>query len=151
MIKKHKNAIFVALLLLVIIIITSLNLYFLLENMNTRDERVRHNVEQILQSIDIKQSPTPVLSIPVPVKGIDYTDGKDGSNGKDGKNGIDGKDGISIKGDTGAPGKDGVDGLTIEIRCNTSKNRWEIRYVGDTIWKVMNNEAVKCTVDNEES
>lgn len=147
MIKRHKTAIFVGILLLVITIITSLNLYFLLENINTRDERVRHSVEQILQSIDIKKTPPPIINIPVPIKGIDYTDGKDGRDGKDGLNG---KDGLSIKGDTGESGKDGADGQTIEIRCNTRKDRWETRYVGDTVWKVMNNESVRCTVDSME-
>jgi hypothetical protein len=80
-----------------------------------------------------------------PVKGVDYFDGKDGYtpvkyvdyfDGKDGTNGADGKD--------GANGEDGKDAY-FDIRCNTNKNRWEIKYMIEESWQVLNGEAVSCT------
>lgn len=152
MIKEHKTAIFVGILLLVIMLITSLNLYFLLENINTRDARVRNSVEQILNSIDREESQQPLITMIKPVKGVDYFDGKDGVSvkGDKGDTGLSGKDGISIKGDAGANGMNGQDGLTLEVRCNKSKNRWESKYTGDLTWQVMNGEVIKCTVDTNE-
>jgi len=46
---------------------------------------------------------------------------------------------ISLKGNSG------LDGLTPIIRCNTTKNRWEVRYTITDSWKALNNEVVKCT------
>lgn len=154
MIKRHKTAIIVSAFMLVIVIISSLNLVLLLENINSRDDRVKNGVEQVLNSMEaerrevIKQE---LQNIHIPVKGVDYFDGKngkDGRNGADGRDGINGTDGNSIKGETGEKGVDGKDGLTIEIRCNAKKNRWEVRYVGDQLWQVMNGEVIKCTIDS---
>ena len=147
---RHKTAIIVGIFLLVIVIISGLNLFFLLENLNTRESRVKDSVERVLKSVEEK----PVPTVHAPIKGVDYFDGKDGMSikGDRGEAGADGIDGQSIKGDTGAtgvPGRNGNDGLTLEIRCNAKKNRWEIKYVGDLSWKLMNNEVVKCTIEEE--
>lgn len=55
-------------------------------------------------------------------------------NGKDGQNGTSGVD-----------GKDGLDGLTPQLRCNVTKNEWEVRYSEDQNWQLLNNKIVKCT------
>lgn len=97
----------------------------------------------------IKQQP---LDGRTPVKGVDYFDGKDG---KDGTDGADGKDSVSthvieqqtvIK-EIPINGKDGVDGRTPELSCNERENRWEIRYFGDTRWKLLNGKIIKCTTE----
>ena len=157
MFRKHKMAIIISVFMLIIAIVSSINFYLMLENLNTRDDRVRKSVEQVLESVKKSEKIEPVQAMPpvyIPVKGVDYSDGKDGSNGKNGTNG---KDGTSVKGDTGSAGiagvngKDGHDGLTLEIRCNTRKNRWETRYVGDLTWQIMNNEVVRCTTESKEN
>lgn len=155
MFKRHKAAIIVFLFLIMIIIISGINLYLMLENANTRNDRVRQSVESVLETIEAKKVTTPTQTVIIdntPVKGVDYFDGRDGQNGTDGVNGE------SIKGDTGAPGKDGVNGkdgkdgndaLPIIVRCNTKKNRWETKYAGDSVWQVMNDEVIKCTIEEE--
>lgn len=150
MFKRHRTAIIVYVVLLIIAIFSGLNLYLLIENANTRDERIQRSVEQVAASIraEEKSITIPTQQPHIPVKGIDYVDGKDGMSIK-GDTGLPGKDGQSIKGDTGVPGKDGNNGLTLEIRCNTRKNRWETKYTGDLNWQIMNNEVVKCTIDKE--
>ena len=137
MFRKHKMAIIISVFMLIIAIVSSINFYLMLENLNTRDDRVRKSVEQVLESVKKSEKIEPVQAMPpvyIPVKGVDYSDGKDGSNGKNGTN-----------------GKDGHDGLTLEIRCNTRKNRWETRYVGDLTWQIMNNEVVRCTTESKEN
>lgn len=45
-------------------------------------------------------------------------------------------------------GTNGVDGRTPFIRCNTNKNRWEIRYSEEDLWvaiKDQNNNSAKCS------
>lgn len=100
------------------------------------DDYIDHKVDYATQNIS---------------DGIDGQDGKDGNNGRDGydgSNGIDGTNGSNgsngINGENGQDGKDGEDGKTIQIRCNVKKNRWEVKYVSDDIWQVMNGEIVPC-------
>lgn len=147
--RKYKTSIVIFVFLLIIAIISGINLYLLFENLNTRDERVKRNVEEVVATINANTRPISTIApveIHTPVKGIDYSDGKAGKDGTNGKDGFNGTNGISIKGDMGIDGKDG---LTLEIRCNTVKNRWETRYVGDPTWQIMNGETVKCTIDNQ--
>lgn len=92
-----------------------------------------------------------------PVKGVDYIDGitpikgkdyQDGASivGKDGVNGRDGKDSLSTQRETTiiqqvpVNGKDGIDGLTPTMRCNKSKDRWEVKYGAELSWKVVLDE-----------
>jgi hypothetical protein len=155
MIKQHKTAIVVAFFLFAIIILSALNLYFLLENVNTREDRVRQSVEKVLQ--EVKQgnilAPTAVAQAITSNKEIQYIKGADGQKGLDGVS-IKGDKGE--KGDAGLPGKDGINGKDgkdaplLEIRCNILKNRWEIRYALDNGWKIMNNTPTKCTLIQEE-
>lgn len=152
MIKQHKTAIVVAFFLFAIIVLSGLNLYFLLENINTREYRIRQSVEKVLQ--EVKQgnvvSPTSIIPPTIPTKDIQYIKGADGQKGLDG---ISIKGDKGDKGDAGLPGKDGRDGRDaplLEIRCNILKNRWEIRYALDNGWKIMNNTPTKCTLVQEE-
>lgn len=78
---------------------------------------------------------------------------KDGVNGI---NGTPGKDSLSthtvetetiieketILKEVPVNGKDGY----IDIRCNESKNRWEVRYSLDDVFKVLNGTPTKCAV-----
>lgn len=72
---------------------------------------------------------------------------------KDGRDGLDGNDGIdsnsthiiekeTIVKEVPVNGRDGY----IDIRCNESKNRWEVRYSENDIFKVLNGNPVKCQV-----
>lgn len=89
---------------------------------------------------------------------------KDGKNGNDGKDGLDGKDGKSGK--NGNNGHDVTpeeiaaavtaylqqhppivnDGKTPILRCNTSRNEWEVRYDPTESWQLLNNQVVPCKV-----
>lgn len=100
-----------------------------------------NSVEESIQSISPEDGYTPV-------KGIDYQDGADGRDGVDGKDGTNGADGaVGAPGAPGEDGADGVNGLTPELRCNERKNRWEVRYGVDEAWRILNDTAVKCTVE----
>lgn len=68
-------------------------------------------------------------------------------NGKDGQNGTNGKDGQN--GTNGVDGKDGLDGLTPQLRCNVTKNEWEVRYSEDQNWQLLNGQTTKCTVSTK--
>lgn len=43
-------------------------------------------------------------------------------------------------GPQGEPGKDAY----IELRCNETKNRWEVRYTQDGTWEILNNNKTNC-------
>lgn len=80
-----------------------------------------------------------------PVKNKDYFDGTDGTTPPclftmEQCRGKDGKDGESIQGEKG------IDGLTPQIRCNTSKNVWQVRYSDADAWQLLNGDRVACTI-----
>lgn len=105
-----------------------------------------------------------------PIKNVDYFDGRDGLNGQDGVNttvhdytqttitlsgtngekGDTGKSAYEIWLDLGNTGteQDFIDSLKQvnypDFRCNTVKNRWEIKYPGDETWQILNGEVVPC-------
>lgn len=89
-----------------------------------------------------------------PKKGVDYFDGK---NGSDGNNATDEQIQNAVNtfmqshplpsGADGKEGSDGTNGFTPTIRCNTFRNRWEVKYSDTGAWKLLNNESVKCTID----
>jgi molybdopterin-binding protein len=96
-----------------------------------------------------------------PIKYIDYFDGVNGRDGIDGIDGLDGNDGLDAyhiwlnNGNIGSvddylaslKGIDGQNGLTPLIRCNSVKNRWEVRYNDFDRWNLLNGEIVPCTVN----
>lgn len=68
-------------------------------------------------------------------------------NGVDGSNGTNGKDSIStitVEKTIEQIPFNGNDGLTPQIRCNTTDNRWEIKYSEFDSWSFMNGEIVSC-------
>jgi len=80
-------------------------------------------------------------------------DGAKGDKGDKGDTGEQGEKGDSITGATGEKGDKGDQGdagLTPELRCNTNKNRWEVRYSPDLGWEVLNGTPVKCTITAED-
>lgn len=83
-------------------------------------------------------------------------DGKDGEKGEKGDKGdsVTGATGSKgdkgDKGDVGDTGATGSNGLTPEIRCNTTKNRWEVRYSPELGWEVVNGTPTKCTVTRDD-
>lgn len=146
--KNSRDKIVVYALLVILSIINLATIFVILANQNRLKEELSNSINS---SFDTR-----------------YRDPKDGSDGKDGRDGytpikgIDYFDGISIKGDqgdrgeqgdsikgdkgdTGDKGSDGKDGFTPQLRCNTEKNRWEVRYTDDSKWELLNNERVKCT------
>lgn len=89
-----------------------------------------------------------------------------GERGIPGINGVNGKSCTVTQTDTGAlitcedgtsaiitngtNGTNGVDGRSVELRCNSNKNRWEMRYTGETNYTVIRNSSdgtpVKCVI-----
>lgn len=47
----------------------------------------------------------------------------------------------------GHDGTIGLDGKTPQIRCNTVRNRWEVRYSDTDNWQSLNGQDIKCTID----
>lgn len=136
----------------VLIILTLIIIFLLITNRSDIAGRVSA-VEDNLSSIGRPQDGLDGLDGDTPVKNIDYRDGKDGytpvkgvdyNDGKDGLNGVNGSDGA--KGDKGNTGDQGAPGPTPYLRCNTVKNRWEVRYDNESAWMILNGEIVRCTI-----
>lgn len=129
-------------LVLLIIALSFVNLYLLFQNMSNKYDSVNNQIKILIKELD--KYPKIIRGIDgiSPLKGIDYFDG---TKGKDGKSGVDGKNGTN-----GASGNNGIDGLIPELQCNTVKNRWEVRYVGDENYQVLNGTPIKCTVTDDD-
>lgn len=152
---KRLSWVLVTIAVILIITATMINIYLVFK-LDEKQERYNADNTKVINGIIAKNQ-----SINQKIDNIQsiaeyYAAPKDGKDGKDGANG---KDGVSIKGDKGdtvvnniygKDGEDGHDGLTPEIRCNTVKNRWEIRYVGDVIWKIMDNNIAPCTISKQD-
>lgn len=159
--KQPFRWLFVLLLILVIVSIVNLALffYFAASGVVTRKSIDSEINKSISRSVDDAIARLPKVSNGyTPVKGVDYFDGADGKDGTDGINGTDGKDSLSTHTETtvikelsipGKDGEDGSDGMTPEIRCNTDKNRWEIRYSSFESWGLLNGTAVRCTIESD--
>lgn len=72
------------------------------------------------------------------VQGVQGVQGEKGDTGDIGPVGPQGPQGDL--GPQGTPGQDGADGKTPQIRCDTERNEWEIRYSDNDNWQVMNDE-----------
>ena len=129
----------------------------------------KNNIPKQINSIVVEEVTKNIKSIIpkdgingyTPVKGVDYFDGSKGDKGDAGQ---------SIKGNNGTNGANGLsayeiatskgfigtedewleslkpivnDGLTPIIRCNVSRNRWEVRYTEYDIWNTIKNEYNK--------
>lgn len=152
------------LIILMLLVGNIVTIYLLISNNEDVSTRIRNSVSEEIASIDI----------PNPVNGIDGQDATEEQvkkavedyfkkypvkNGKDGYTpvkGVDYVDGQSIKGDDGYTpvknldyfdgqnGSDGVNGLTPQIRCNTTRNIWQVRYSSNESWQPLNGEQVAC-------
>lgn len=158
---KKKALTYIAWLAAIIILLSYLTyIVFVATNPDRAKEIIEKSVREEVAKISIPEATT--LDGYTPRKNIDYFDGKDGLNGMNatdeqvqtavdkyfkknppkaihGKDGKDGKDAEKPK-----------DGLTPEIRCNSTKNRWEVRYGADESWQALNGQVVMCTLINEE-
>lgn len=140
-------------LIVLVILLSTLNLLLIVRINEQQNEKLiqqsinvsdaEKRINQHIDSLENSMKPVQVKDGYTPKKGVDYFDGKngkDGVDGKDGTNGVDGKD--------GKDGTNGQDGLTPTLRCNTTKNRWEVKYSDTDTWKILNNQPVKCTIDS---
>lgn len=125
-----------------IVLLSILNILLTVYLSNERDKSVDRAVKQVIESIPVKQETPKVINGKdgyTPVNGVDYFDGKDGAKGDKGDIGA-----------TGDRGKDGTDAKNLEIMCDTSRNMWLKRYVGDDSWGLLNDEPTKCTVKDDD-
>lgn len=151
--------------ILLVVILNILNLILILQ-INSKNEQQQHDIQvqskeadaSLLKRIDdlnvYVQNINPKDGY-TPKKGIDYFDGINGKDGLDGKNATDEQVQNAVNNymlahpiTNGTDGSNGVNGLTPDIRCNSVKNRWEVRYEGTTLWKILDNDPVKCTIGN---
>lgn len=155
---NNRPTILTWLLLVVLILISSFNIYLLIVNSDSLNDRLNDHernkiiIEKVEKAIDAKMIDESkvrdiIQDYIVEPEVMHGQHGKDGKDGKDGVPGKDGKDGIDGK--NGRDGKDGVDGKDAPIpiiRCNSDLNRWEVRYSEEDVWEIMNGEVVKCTI-----
>lgn len=151
-------------LIVLVILLSALNLILIVRiNEQQNDKLIQQSMEmadaekRINQHIDQVQNSIGLLKPKdgyTPKKGVDYFDGV---NGQDGTNATDEQVQRAVdsymqshpvsNGVNGNDGVNGSDGLTPTIRCNTLKNRWEVKYSDTGAWKLLNNQVVKCTID----
>lgn len=148
--KKQTYILYV--LALLILIFNVVTVFLLIEYKFKLVPSIANMVEEKVESIEIPKDGY------TPIKNVDYFDGKPGENGANGKS-IKGDRGD--KGQTGKPGKSAydlaVDGGFVgsleewlkslqpaDTRCNSDKNRWEVKYPLENNWQVMNGEVVPC-------
>lgn len=107
---------------------------------NGKDAVVDYNL--LTKYIDDK-----FASIPHPLPGLD---GRDGEDGSDGSTGPAGPSCTTAQTETGSTitCPDGTSstvdhGRTPQIRCNETRNRWEVRYDSGN-WSILNNKSTPC-------
>lgn len=147
-------------LLIMSIIIGLFIVFLLVNNKDKLSEEVRKSVLAEIAGLSNRDGRDGVdgKDGKTPIKGVDYFDGRDGRNGRDGRDGENGMPGLQgpqgiqgekgDRGEKGDPGQNGTDGRTPEVRCNTGKNRWEHRYIGEETWQVTydeSNQEARCT------
>jgi hypothetical protein len=157
----NKNAIrFTWILLILIIIIGGVRIYLDIRDQDTLRQNTKSYIEEVVSKhINSIQPQNGINGTNgyTPIKGIDYFDGVNGKDGTNGINGVDGTNGKSayeIAVSYGFVGTEQewldslkpADGLTPELKCNTTKNRWEIRYHPEDSWKLLNGQTIPCTV-----
>lgn len=160
--KKTKILLLITWVCLVLMIISNIaSIYFVIENNNGLGSRVENTVQKKIDSlpkpevIQGKDGYTPQLNVDY-FNGINGKDGQSiqGLQGNKGdsaydiavKNGFEGSEKdwvLSLKGDNG---NDGEPGKTPYIRCNTARNRWEVKYSENEAWQIMNGEIVVCAI-----
>lgn len=140
--KTSRDKLIIFILLFLLSLINFLTIYIISNNQDKLRNELNNSIISEIGGIRLPRDGK---------DGVDGRDGKDGYTpikGKDYNDGTNGNDGLGIKGDkgdTGETGAAGKDGLTPQIRCNTKKNQWEVRYSDTDNWSLLNNERVKCT------
>lgn len=129
---------------LVILLVIGLSLVNIFLTVNSSIEQKNHINQRVEDAIKSIQMP----------KAINGINGMDGKDGKDSlsthtvntviKQTIT-KETIQEKGDKGEKGSDG---LTPILRCNESKNRWEVKYTNTETWAILGDIPVKCTIES---
>lgn len=139
-------------LLILLIILAGVRIYLDIRNEGVIDRATQSYIEaKVSEEIEKIEKPRDGVDGTdgyTPQKYVDYFDGKDGVDGQDGTDGINGTNGVD--GSNGADGADGEDGATPSIRCNATKDRWEVRYSIDESWQLLNGEVVKCLGSGDE-
>lgn len=127
--------------------------------------QVAHSVEEyfkinpLVQPTNGKDAP-PITNEQIAAAVANYLAANPPKPGKDGVNGLKGSTGSSCttseldggamilcEDGTSSFVRNGTDGRTPIPRCNESKNRWELSYIGDTQWTIMKSEngtQVRC-------
>lgn len=158
--KQKLLHIVIGVLLFALLVANFFTIYILISRNDQISKSIHDSVQSEIKNIQI---PKPKDGY-IPVKGIDYFDGTNGNNATDEQvkkavNEWFEKNPPQViagpKGDTGEKGDKGdkgdsiigLEGLVTIIRCNTVKNHWEIKYHIEDNWQLLNNERVKCTVE----
>lgn len=149
--------------LLLIAIVSFINIWFTYHAFNETNRNNNDLFSQLSGGIatnaqKIKESEKLINDIAVRVTEIQNAENlvQPPKDGKDGEKGDKGDKGDSIVGERGATGEKGAkgdagaNGLTPEFKCNTAKNRWEVRYSQELGWEVLNGTPVKCTITAED-
>lgn len=125
-----------------LIILTILTLISIALNLFNRNDNFETNFREAIANY-IHNKPkdgkdgTDGINGYTPVKGVDYFDGRDGQDSASTHTKETVIEQVPVNGKDGA---DGEDGRTPVLRCNESKNRWELSYIGDKGWTVIKNE-----------
>lgn len=141
----------IALVVVIALVLSFINIIVL--NRHDQSEDIDRRIDSIIKRIDALPTPLNGVDGYTPVKGIDYFDGYTPVKGVDYRDGVDSKSTHTketvIK-QVPINGKDGVDGLTPELRCSVTKNRWELRYSPEASWQIAGGIPSKCTVTKED-
>lgn len=138
-------------LVLILIFLISISIFIQLKQQDIIDVKIKSSIDSL------KKEKYTAKDGYTPQKGIDYFDGKDGI---DARNGRDGRDSISVNtieketivkeiAVNGNNGNNGRDGITPYIRCNSSKNRWEVSYNNMESYQVIkdtDDNPVRCII-----
>lgn len=141
----------VIILLIALLLITGYMLYYLVTDKEAIESRLQNQLNAQVASIKPEdgQPGTPGPPGPKGDTGLSMK-GPAGAQGIQGIQGIQGEPGpqgiAGPIGATGLQGPAGTDGKTPQLRCNTVKNRWEVRYSDDELWGLLNSKVVACTL-----
>lgn len=140
----------IKILLVILAILVGISIYLTLRDRGLVRVEVSQSIADIRRSIDsikMEQNFSPVINTE---KGDTGADGRNGADGRDGVDGKDGKESVSthtVETIIKEVPVNGINGSTPIIRCNETKNRWEISYIEVSVWSIMygvNGTPVKC-------
>ena len=123
--------------IVLIVMLSVLNILLVFYLNNEHEKKIDQKIQEIIKTIPVSKTPTKGVDGKTPIKNVDYFDGKDSINTHTVE--------TFIK-EVPVNGKDGKDAY-IDIRCNSTKNRWEVRYSPSENFQAMYDELdkkVKC-------